>query len=80
MRPLNSCVGNRQRCLPAGKFSDKVLTKMYFDEWVRFPQTDIKCDVASSENSWIKVTEAGKRKTHSGCINQGESEHGDGER
>ena len=37
--------GWQERCLLAGKFSDKVLTKMYFDERAKYPQTDMKCDV-----------------------------------
>lgn len=41
----NKAFGWQERCLLAGQFSDKVLTKMYFDEWARFPQTDMKCDV-----------------------------------
>lgn len=50
----------QERRLLVGKFPDKVLIKMYFDEWAKFPQSDKKCDVANSKNSWNKVTKAGK--------------------
>lgn len=59
--------------MPSGsrKFSDKVLTKTYIDEWARFPQTDMKCDVSNDKNSRSKVTEAGKCQAYSGCITWG---------
>lgn len=43
VRPLN----DKRDAFLAGRFSDKVLTEMYFDEWARFPQTDMKCDVSN---------------------------------
>lgn len=45
----------------AGKFSEKGSNENAFDEWARFPQTDMKCDVSSGKNvgvTWQKLQSA----------------------